>query len=276
MIYSSCLVAGIEVMGARGYQSNSVLIQDSGTSMLIDTMAGDADSMELVELVREKCSSLDCLINTHWHSDHLGGNEGIAKQFPDCQILAHVDYWKTISPEEARLNPGSIIEPSRYPKPSSLYKNKTELGYGIELIPIGGHSSDSGIIWLSKEGILVAGDNVLGGTQADSRSLPYFFYGDVEKMLLGLEFIARELKPKTIVPGHGCVTNCDKVEQHILYLRRLLERFNEPGDALIESADGSEELSKKFSLVDLMGWEEKNTFIVDMIHKQNVLRLAKA
>jgi cyclase len=238
MIYSSCLIPGVEVMGARGYQSNSVLIKDSRTSILIDTMAGDADSMELVELVREKCSSLDCLINTHWHSDHLGGNEGIAKLFPDCQILAHVDYWQTINPEEARLNPGSMVEPSRYPKPSSLYNNKTELGYGIELIPIGGHSSDSGIIWLSKEGILVAGDNVLGGSQADSRSLPYFFYGDAEKMLLGLEFIARELKPKTIVPGHGCVTNCDKVEQHILYLHRLLERFNEPGDALIESADG--------------------------------------
>ena len=68
----------------RGWlSSNSILLDDGKTSVLIDSGYVTHSSF-LLSLLNNHLKSrpLTCLVNTHLHSDHCGGNSAIQSQFP--------------------------------------------------------------------------------------------------------------------------------------------------------------------------------------------------
>lgn len=67
-------------------QADAALIQYKGKNMLIDT--GDVDSRdELVQMLKERdVKTLDVIVVTHPHGDHMGGMAALFKAFPIKQI----------------------------------------------------------------------------------------------------------------------------------------------------------------------------------------------
>jgi glyoxylase-like metal-dependent hydrolase (beta-lactamase superfamily II) len=93
--------------------------------------------------------------------------------------------------------------------PTLTFEGRLELDIGgrsIELIEVGpAHTPGDLIVNLPDEKVVFAADLMFVGVT------PIIWVGPVENWLAGLDRIAR-LQPKTVVPGHGPVTDLDGVE----------------------------------------------------------------
>jgi glyoxylase-like metal-dependent hydrolase (beta-lactamase superfamily II) len=69
---------------------NVVAVVSQGHALLVDATATPAAAQQvLVGLRRLGVVSVAVVVNTHWHDDHIWGNQVFADSFPDVQILAH-------------------------------------------------------------------------------------------------------------------------------------------------------------------------------------------
>jgi competence protein ComEC len=81
----------------------TLYVAPSGESVLIDTgnggAAGPRDPERIMAAVRDAgLTQIDHLITTHWHADHFGGTEELAKRVP---IRDYVDHGPTVEPQPA-------------------------------------------------------------------------------------------------------------------------------------------------------------------------------
>jgi beta-lactamase superfamily II metal-dependent hydrolase len=81
----------------------TLYVAPSGESVLIDTgnggAAGPRDPERITAAVRDAgLTQIDHLITTHWHGDHFGGTEELAKRVP---INDYVDHGPTVEPQPA-------------------------------------------------------------------------------------------------------------------------------------------------------------------------------
>ena len=75
--------------------ANHVMFRDNGSATLVDSGYGKFNDVTLakVNTVLEHWNhpSLDRIINTHIHSDHIGGNAELQRAHPGCSIAVPVD-----------------------------------------------------------------------------------------------------------------------------------------------------------------------------------------
>ena len=70
------------------FANSLVAIGDSGV-LVVDSGQRPALARELIALIRERTEQpVRWVINTHWHGDHVWGNEVFVDSFPGVQILA--------------------------------------------------------------------------------------------------------------------------------------------------------------------------------------------
>src|ERR1043165_3243070 len=90
----------VDVEGGKA----TLFVSPSGESLLIDTgnagaVAAPRDAGRIMEAVRDAgLTQIDNLIITHWHGDHYGGLEELAKQIP---IKHFWDHGPNIQPGQA-------------------------------------------------------------------------------------------------------------------------------------------------------------------------------
>lgn len=114
-IIAACVVIGSALVVAQARQTLDIYVVDveggnatlfvapSGQSALIDTGNGGTaavrDTERILEATRDAgLTQIDHLITTHWHGDHFGGTEELAKRIP---IKAYYDHGPTVQPQEA-------------------------------------------------------------------------------------------------------------------------------------------------------------------------------
>jgi len=81
----------------------TLFVAPSGESVLIDTGNGGAtlprDPERIMAAVKDAgLTQIDHLITTHWHGDHFGGHEELAKRIP---IRDYIDHGPTVEPQPA-------------------------------------------------------------------------------------------------------------------------------------------------------------------------------
>src|SRR5262249_41701276 len=73
----------------------TLLVAPSGQSLLIDTgnagaQASMRDASRIMEAAKDAgITQIDHLITTHWHGDHYGGMEELAKRIPIRDFIDH-------------------------------------------------------------------------------------------------------------------------------------------------------------------------------------------
>ena len=157
------------------------------------------------------------LILTHYHSDHVFGNQ----IFNDCQIISSramatrmrevaVSQWTRKKLEEAaKMRPNSYgkldIDRLRITFPTEVFDRSfvlTDEGFEIVVKKVGGHTAGSAYIYLPDERVLFAGDTIFAQT---------FPWGgdptaDPDEWIAVLKEF-QQMDIEKIVPGHGPV--CD-------------------------------------------------------------------
>lgn len=203
------LPAGLTLLERGWLSSNNVFGVDGQSATLIDSgyFSHAAQTLALVQAQLDRCglTRLTRLINTHSHSDHLGGNQALQAAHA-CEIVlpagmaAMVTQWD----ETALLLTPLGQRAARFRHDATLAAGDCFVMAGLEWTALAapGHDPHALIYYASAAGVLISGDALWENG-----------FGVVFSSLLGdplglaqtrqtLERIGR-LSLRTVLPGHG-------------------------------------------------------------------------
>ncbi|XP_014481756.1 PREDICTED: beta-lactamase-like protein 2 homolog [Dinoponera quadriceps] len=217
--------------------TNTYLIGTGHRRVLIDS--GEAKTSEaytklLGNVLRDENATIEHMLITHWHHDHIGGVESVysllKKLFPERKRptvwkLPRAPYDDGESPDETSIQWQPLHD-------EQVMKIE---GASLQVKYTPGHTTDHACLLLQDENVLFSGDCILGESTA--------VFEDLHQYLLSLEKILK-MQPKRIYPGHGPVL--DDPLPHIRYYiqhrqqreMEILNIFNHQiGEAPVTDAD---------------------------------------
>ena len=258
----------------RGWlSSNNVLFTDGEQSLLIDSgyCTHSTQTLQLVDHAL-KGRALDCLVNTHLHSDHCGGNAALQARYPGLQTLippgqaASVDPWDPVALIYAPTGqqcPQFTYSAVMAPGTEMVFGSRTWQGHAAS-----GHDPHSLLFFEPISQTLISADalweNGFGIVFPELEGDDAF--NDVAKTLDVIE----KLQPKTVIPGHGAVFS---------YAADVLERARTRLDHFVRRPDKharhAAKVLIKFKLLELqqqpveelIRWACKTDYLVRIRNK---------
>ena len=202
------LPASVQVIERGWLSCNSIVLSDRGGHALIDSGYG-SESVATLQFVERavRGGALDRLLNTHCHSDHMGGNAALQRKYgvptavpigeaplierwdDDELLLDYADQTAERFAVDATLSPGDAVR----------------LGdLDWQVLPAPGHDPHAIVFFSPDERILISGDalweNGFGVVFPALR-------GDLGAFKLARATLDRidRLKARVVIPGHGRV-----------------------------------------------------------------------
>jgi glyoxylase-like metal-dependent hydrolase (beta-lactamase superfamily II) len=232
----------------EGLNANIGLVVTPAGAVLIDSGSSYQVAAKLHDAVKKVTTQpLKLVINTGDQDHRWLGNGYFAAQ--GIETLAHADaqadmkarageHMEGLKVLRERLNGTTPTLPSRFVQAAD-----TQLNLGGTVIEFkhrkGGHTPGDALVWLPQKNVLFSGDvvyvdRVLGLHPVSST-----------KTWLDSFAMIDQLKPQTIVPGHGNVTNLATAQAHtrdlLLALRTHMKKAVDDGldiSAAVKSFDG--------------------------------------
>jgi len=192
----------------RGWLNcNQVLLRSPGGHVLVDSGYA-ACAQETLARLRDPAvlgvEPLAALVNTHCHSDHIGGNAAIARAY-GCPITIPRDEVPTIDDwaiqERWNAYVDQYAEPFAYQATIAAGESFRAAGREWQAHAAPGHDMEGLLFFDPVDRILISGDalweNGLGFVWPHEPPNPF-----VDAALDALDTIER-LAPRVVVPGHG-------------------------------------------------------------------------
>ena len=193
----------VAITGAGG---NVVVSKTADGLLMVDGGLAER-SAELLKRVADEFDGarIKALFNTHWHWDHTGSNEALAKQ--GASIVAHENtkLWlgaEIISRWEDRTYPP---RPAKALPTDTFFYDSKHFELGGDTVEYGflpqAHTDGDIYVFFPNHNVLVAGDVVTGGSYP---ILDYSTNGWLGGMIRGLRLLLTKIDTDTrIVPGAG-------------------------------------------------------------------------
>lgn len=184
------------ILIAKG--TNTYLIGQGPKRLLIDTGHGKPVWIEtLQKALADENATVDRVLITHWHPDHVGGIADLLKVSPDTQIFKN-EPWEGQS---------EIVDGQRF---------ETE-GATLRAFHCPGHTTDHMALILEEEDALFTGDNVLGHGTA--------VFEDLGIYIESLKRMSSQVSGRGY-PAHGAVID-DAKSKILEYIQHRQERENQ-------------------------------------------------
>jgi cyclase len=209
------------ITGAGG--NIAVLGGDDGL-LAIDSGLPNLSAQTAAEIA--KSGRIALLVNTHWHPDHVGGNEVLAKA--GAQIMAHGNC-------RQRLSTDQLVEGLNMKVPATAaaawprvtFTSETTLhlnGDEIRLVPVPpAHTDGDIIVRFEKADVIHAGDVFFNGRYP---LIDYSTGGWIGGMITATKTLSGMTTSKTrIIPGHGPLATREDLRGYLIFLETMLERF---------------------------------------------------
>ena len=185
----------IAVMQLGAYQTNCYMVwaEDSDKCVLIDP---GYQPEEILEQIRSKGKTLEAILLTHGHFDHVGGVESLVRE-TGCQLwLQEGDYTQFQSPENDYFYP---IHDCKFTQ-VNLCKEGQQIQAGglvFTVMETPGHTWGS-VCYICQD-FIFSGDTLFEGS-CGRTDLPG---GDWETLMGSLHRLAQLQGDYRVLPGHG-------------------------------------------------------------------------
>lgn len=165
------------------------------------------------------------IINTHYHTDHVDGNEYFQRQAP---IIAHDNVRKRLEQGGTIGNLGSIAwEAKPMPKPGLpilTFDHEITIHLNGEDIRVwhvpSGHTDGDSIVFFPKSNVVHMGDYYL---RIGFPVIDLGGGGSVSGLIAGLEEVISELPANVrVIPGHGEISSLDDIRTYVKMLKETL------------------------------------------------------
>jgi cyclase len=204
--------ADIRTIPLRG---NLRLLKSEGSNIIVSTgrdgtLLVDDEYAELADKLRASLTAFGALpvktiINTHWHNDHTGGNEALARD--GALIIAQENTARRMQSDQTMSLYGkqAAYPPIAWPK--LIVQLSLQLRWNddvVDLLHLGpAHTDGDLVVFFRSQNVLATGDVLV----LNEYLPPYFDDlngGSMEGMIHGANRLLELVNDKTIiVPGHG-------------------------------------------------------------------------
>jgi len=182
------------------------------------------------------------VVNTHWHQDHVGGNENFVKA--GATVVAHENVRKRVSTEQfvKLLNktvpplPESALPVITFSRNVTFYLNGNEI-FVFHIARA--HSDGDAIVHFKKSNVIHMGDIYFNGTYP---FIDLSAGGSINGMIAAVKRILLLCDQNTkVIPGHGHLSNKAELEEYLKMLVTVRDRIareikaGKPLDAVIAS-----------------------------------------
>ncbi|MGZ6237379.1 MAG: MBL fold metallo-hydrolase [Syntrophales bacterium] len=182
------------------------------------------------------------VVNTHWHQDHVGGNEYFAKA--GATVVAHDNVRKRVSTEQVVKILNKTVPP--LPEPAlpvitfsrsvTFYLNGNEI-YILNIAHA--HTDGDAIVHFRKSNVIHMGDIYFNGMYP---FIDLSAGGSMNGMIRAVKNILLLCDKDTkVIPGHGHLSNKTELEEYLKMLVAVRDRVSheikagKPLDAIIAS-----------------------------------------
>lgn len=202
----------VRAMGSMGANCYLFACNETKRAVLIDP---GADGKKIHRWVMDKGLTVDHILLTHGHLDHIGAVDELRALFEGVTVGIHTDDAEMLT--DARKNLSCFFGPKvELESADFLFEDGQELMIGnetLKIIATPGHSAGS-VCFLSSEG-LFSGDTLFQGSIGRTD----FPGGSHETLLEGVKGKLLTLPEETVVfPGHGDETQIGKEKRNNPFL----------------------------------------------------------
>jgi cyclase len=271
------LYAFLQPDGTWGW-SNAGLIAGEGTSLLVDTLFDlrlTREMLAAMAAVTER-HPIEQAMNTHGNGDHYFGNQLLPDNIPIYATAAAAAEMRAAPPalvhglfNQLDLGPEfeafaertmrrfqfEGIEPRL---PGELFHERREVAVGdrrVDLIELGpAHTEGDAIAWIPDAATVFTGDILfIEGT-------PIMWAGPASNWLRACERVL-ELGARTIVPGHGPVTDASGVRDVQRYLTYVRDEARARFDAGMDADAAADDID----ISDFRDWGDPERIAVNVV-----------
>ena len=218
--------------------------------ILIDTpMLPDEAALWRTEIEKRTNKKVVYIINTDHHRAHIIGNQF----FREATVVAHELAWKEIKSYGDSFRTRLLnMYRDRIPEAAAFWQEHLEIIHPeitytgrtiflkgdkeIHLIPLGGHTPATTVIFMPQDRLLFAGDLVV------TNRPPFLSQGDTKEWLEALTYL-RKLQYDILIPGHGELTGKEATENMSDYLRMVRRKVRSAYQSGLSKADTARSLS---------------------------------
>ncbi|MCI0451054.1 MAG: MBL fold metallo-hydrolase [Candidatus Latescibacteria bacterium] len=212
-------------------------VGDDGILIIDDQYERMADAVRAA-LTALNPGPLKFVLNTHYHGDHVGGNEIFGNE---ATIIAHENVRNRVTvPQQRGERTVEPLDPAGWPVVTFQDKVKVHFnGEDIQFIHLpAGHTDGDGIVFFPKSNVIHMGDLLFSGRypRVDVEG-----GGSVDGYLKNLEWVMFNLpKDAKVIPGHGPLSTMDDVHA----ARDMIKETSEYVKKLIAGKKTLEEIKK--------------------------------
>jgi glyoxylase-like metal-dependent hydrolase (beta-lactamase superfamily II) len=214
-----------------------VSIGDDGIIMVDDQYAFLTEKMKSV-IAEISNQTIKFVINTHWHPDHVGGNEKLGEN--GTVIVSHDNVKKRLSDDQFFEFIDKTFPPlSNKGLPDLTFSENMTFYQNDELVKIthlgAGHTDGDAAVFFTKNNVIHVGDDF------SDRSYPLVDLssgGSIDGLISSLKTILSIINEETkVVAGHSGISNQTKVKDYLNMLIDVssqIEQMRQDGKLLDE------------------------------------------